>query len=92
MSIIKRSKIVPYTVSEMYALVNAIEDYPQFVHWCRSSTVHSRTENEVRATLCFARGGIQKSFTTCNRLQADKMIEVRLIDGPFRHLEGILAL
>jgi ribosome-associated toxin RatA of RatAB toxin-antitoxin module len=35
-----------------------------------------------------AGGGFQKSFTTCNRLQKDKMIEIRLLDGPFRQLEG----
>ena len=31
---------------------------------------------------------MQKSFTTCNRLQPHKMIEVRLVEGPFHLLEG----
>lgn len=31
---------------------------------------------------------MNKSFTTRNRLQANKMIEIRLVDGPFSHLEG----
>ena len=31
---------------------------------------------------------MQKSFTTRNRLQANKMIEMRLVDGPFNHFEG----
>ena len=31
---------------------------------------------------------MSKSFTTCNRLQANKMIEMRLVDGPFSHFEG----
>jgi ribosome-associated toxin RatA of RatAB toxin-antitoxin module len=72
----------------MFALVNDIEAYPQFLPWCRSARVHSRDEDEVRATLELARGAIQKSFTTCNRLQKDKMIEVRLVEGPFQRLEG----
>ena len=32
--------------------------------------------------------GFNKSFTTKNRLQPNKMIEIRLVDGPFNHLEG----
>lgn len=72
----------------MYALVNDVESYPQFLPWCRSTRVLSRNEDEVRATIELARGGIQKSFTTCNRLQKDKMIEIRLVEGPFHHLEG----
>jgi len=79
---------VPYSAAEMYALVNDVESYPQFLPWCRSSRVLSRNEDEVRATIELARGAIQKSFTTCNRLQKDKMIEIRLVEGPFHHLEG----
>jgi ribosome-associated toxin RatA of RatAB toxin-antitoxin module len=88
MTIIKRSSIVSHKPEEMYQLVNAIEDYPQFVPWCYNTEVHSRDEDEIRATLHFEGGGFKKSFTTCNRLQKDKMIEIRLINGPFRQLEG----
>jgi ribosome-associated toxin RatA of RatAB toxin-antitoxin module len=38
--------------------------------------------------LTLAGGGFQKTFTTCNRLQINKMIEIRLVDGPFHRLEG----
>ncbi len=88
MPIISRNAIVPYTPLEMYQLVDNIEDYPDFLPWCKSSIIHQRDEDEVTATLCLARSGLQKSFTTRNRLQKGKMIEVRLVDGPFRHLEG----
>ncbi|MBA2654190.1 MAG: type II toxin-antitoxin system RatA family toxin [Gammaproteobacteria bacterium] len=88
MTIIQRSAIVPHTAEEMYKLVNAIEDYPDFVPWCKQTVVHSRDEDEIHATLSFEGGGFNKSFTTCNRLQKNKMIEMRLIDGPFKHLEG----
>jgi ribosome-associated toxin RatA of RatAB toxin-antitoxin module len=85
---ISKSALVPYSAGEMFALVNDIEAYPQFLPWCRSARVHSRDPDEVRATIELARGGLQKSFTTCNRLQKDKMIEMRLVEGPFRHLDG----
>lgn len=88
MTTIKRSAIVPHSPAEMYALVNAIEDYPQFIPWCHGAEVLSRNDDEIQATLHFEGGGFRKSFTTCNRLQKDKMIEMRLVNGPFHHLEG----
>lgn len=88
MTTISKNALVHYSAAEMYALVNDIESYSQFLPWCRSSRVLSRQPDEVRATLELARGGIQKSFTTLNRMQANKMIEIRLVVGPFRHLNG----
>jgi ribosome-associated toxin RatA of RatAB toxin-antitoxin module len=89
MTTISRQAIVPYSAAQMFALVNAIESYPDFLPWCRSSEILSQYQDEVRARLDLSRGGLQKSFTTCNRLQPDKMIEIRLIDGPFEHLQGM---
>jgi ribosome-associated toxin RatA of RatAB toxin-antitoxin module len=72
----------------MYALVDDIAAYPQFLPWCTATRVLSRNEDEVHAIINLARGGVQKAFTTCNRLQKNKMIEIRLVEGPFSHLEG----
>ena len=85
---ISRHAIVPYTPAEMYDLVNDIESYAQFIPWCFSSTIHSNVDNEIQATLCFSRGGLKKCFTTCNRSQPNKMIDVRLVKGPFKRLQG----
>ncbi len=72
----------------MFALVDDIATYPDFLPWCRSSEILARDPDEVRARIDIAYGGLHKSFTTCNRLQQDKMIEMRLVKGPFRRLEG----
>jgi ribosome-associated toxin RatA of RatAB toxin-antitoxin module len=88
MTTLNRSALVPYTPAEMFALVDDIESYPEFLPWCRSTQVLSRDKDEVYATIELARGAIRKSFTTHNRLQKDKIIEVRLVKGPFHHLEG----
>lgn len=88
MTTIKRNKIVPYSVEAMYNLINDIPNYSAFLPWCTRATVLSQDENEVRAELTLSKGGLEKSFTTCNRLQKNKMIEVRLVEGPFKHLEG----
>ena len=88
MQSVRRSALVSYHAAEMFALVNDIESYPQFLPWCGATQVLSRDVDEVRATIEIVKSGIHKSFTTSNRLQPNQMIEIRLLDGPFRHLEG----
>ncbi|NBX84968.1 MAG: type II toxin-antitoxin system RatA family toxin [Gammaproteobacteria bacterium] len=88
MTLVKRSRIVPFTTEKMFNLVNDIEKYHEFLPYISKGIVHHRDEAEVQATLEIFAGGVTKSFTTRNRLQTNKMIEIRLIDGPFKHLEG----
>jgi ribosome-associated toxin RatA of RatAB toxin-antitoxin module len=88
MTVVKRSRVVPYTCEQMYNLVNDVERYAEFVPYFSKSQVHHRDEDEVQATLSIVAAGVTKSFTTRNRLQLNKMIEIRLVDGPFSHLEG----
>jgi len=72
----------------MYTLVDDIESYPDFLPWCAGTEVLERNDQEVKASIKIARGALHKTFTTLNRIQADKMIEIRLLQGTFRHLEG----
>lgn len=88
MTLVKRSRIVPFTTEKMYNLVNDIEKYPDFLPYISRGIVHHRDDSEVQATLEIEAGGVIKTFTTRNRLQSNKMIEIRLVDGPFKHLEG----
>ena len=88
MTLVKRSRIVSYSCEQMFNLVNAIEDYHLFLPYISKATVHHRDENEVQATLEITAAGMTKSFTTRNHLHTNKMIEIRLVDGPFHHLEG----
>ena len=88
MTSISKSALVPYSPAQMFALVDAIEVYPEFLPWCRATKVLSRTDDEVRATIELSKGGVENAFTTCNRNQKNKMIEMRLVEGPFKRLEG----
>lgn len=88
MTVVKRSRVVSYSCEQMYNLVNDVEHYAEFLPYCTESKVHHRNEDEVQATLIIGAAGMSKSFTTRNLLQTNKMIEIRLIDGPFSHLEG----
>lgn len=88
MTIVKKSRVVNFSCEQMYTLVNDVERYAEFLPFFSHSEVHHRDEDEVQATLVIIAAGMSKSFTTRNRLQANKMIEIRLVDGPFSHLEG----
>ncbi len=88
MAVISRSALVPYAAHQMFHLVDDIESYPEFLPWCRSTKILSREQDEVHASIELARSGVHKTFTTCNRAQKNKMIEIRLVEGPFKHLEG----
>lgn len=88
MGSVNKSALVPYSAGEMFALVNDVAAYPEFLPWCGSAQVLAASEDEVKARVEIAYGSVRKAFTTHNRLQKDKMIEMRLLEGPFRHLEG----
>jgi ribosome-associated toxin RatA of RatAB toxin-antitoxin module len=73
----------------MFDLVDDIPAYPEFLPWCAEAEEISRNDDEVTASLSLAYSGINKSFTTRNRMQGEKIIEMQLVEGPFKHLHGI---
>lgn len=88
MTVVKKMRIVPFTCEQMFNLVDDVAQYASFLPYCAESIVHYRNIDAVEATLVVQAAGVRKSFTTRNLLQLNKMIEIRLIEGPFRHLEG----
>ena len=88
MTIVRKSRGVPFSCEQMYNLVNDVETYGEYLPYFTDSVVHHRNQDEVQATLNINAVGMSKSFTTRNLLQVNKMIEIRLVDGPFSHLEG----
>lgn len=85
---VTRSARVPYAAHDMYELVADVERYPGFLPWCRSAKVRRSTDDSVEASLEIGRGPIHKTFTTRNLLTPGERIDMLLVDGPFRHLQG----
>jgi ribosome-associated toxin RatA of RatAB toxin-antitoxin module len=83
-----RSAIVPYSQAAMFELVADVEAYPQFLPGCTGASVRTCAENEVMATLKLTQGPLHIAFTTRNKLDSPRSIGMRLVDGPFRDLEG----
>ncbi len=89
---VKRSALVAEPPAKMYALINDIERYPEFVPGCSAARVLSRTASEVMATLNLKRGPLHAEFTTRNLLEPDRRVLMQLVSGPFRVLEGLWTL
>jgi len=85
---IARSAIVEHPASEMYALVERIEDYPSFLPWCAAAEVHERHPGRTRATVTARLGAVKQSFTTENDNRPGEAISMRLVAGPFRRFAG----
>ena len=89
MTTVNRTALVPFSAAAMFRLIDDIDAYPQFLPWCSSTRVLSRSDAEVVATIRIAKGPLHKEFTTRNRLMPDSRIELRLQDGPFKRLDGL---
>lgn len=85
---VDRSVLVPYAAEQMFALVAAIKDYPSFLPWCAATQVRPRRDGRIDATVQIQYRGVRGHFTTCNENRAPELIEMTLVDGPFRRLAG----
>ena len=89
---VTRTVIVAHTPDRLFRLIDAVEAYPEFLPWCGGATVLHRDDLITRATLHINFHGIRQSFTTENAKQPPREILIRLVDGPFRSLEGAWRL
>jgi ribosome-associated toxin RatA of RatAB toxin-antitoxin module len=89
MPLVERSALVTYTPAQMFALVNDVGRYPEFLPWCTAGRAEEVSATERLATVKVARGVLQAEFTTRNTLQPDAQIHMQLVHGPFRDLTGL---
>ncbi|WLS02329.1 type II toxin-antitoxin system RatA family toxin [Shinella oryzae] len=84
---------VPHTPEEMYALVADVERYPEFLPLCEALSIRSRKERDGKellvADMTVGYKAIRETFTTQVLLNAaERAIDVKYIDGPFRYLDN----
>ncbi len=88
MKTIHRSALLPYSAEEMYVLVADIEAYGKFLPWCGGARIVARDAESVTAAIDIAYSGVHKTFTTRNRLSPGHRMEMELVEGPFKFLQG----
>lgn len=85
---VNRSALVPYSAAELFALVDDVDAYAEFLPWCSHAKVLNRSEEVVEATVELQKGSVRKSFTTRNLRTPSESIALELLGGPFSHLQG----
>ena len=85
---IRRSALVRYSPTQMFDLVNDVETYPRRFTWCVGATVLERTDTALTARMEVRVAGFTQTFTTRNALERPSRMGMKLVDGPFRALEG----
>ena len=89
MTTISKSALVTHSPEDMFKLVDDIEAYSEFLPWCGKATEISRNDSNVEASLFNSHSGLNKEFTTQNKNTAFEKIEMHLVNGPFKNLDGV---
>lgn len=88
MTVVHKSVLLQYSAEQMFALVERVEDYPQFLPWCGGVTVRERSDDRLIATIAIDYRGIRQAFTTENRNRRPISMDMHLVEGPFRRFEA----
>ncbi len=90
------TKVLPYSATQMYALVADVSSYPKFLPWTAAARIRSRhggPEGEVlEADLVISFKVFRERFGSRVTLYpAAQKIETEYLDGPFRHMRSSWA-
>ncbi len=88
MALVRKSVLLHYSAEQMFALVDRVEDYPDFLPWCGGVEVRERSADRLVAAIQINYHGVRQSFTTENSNTPPERMQMRLVEGPFRHLDG----
>ncbi len=85
---IRRSALVTFSPEQMFDLVIDVERYPQFLPWVARAELHEKSDRDLLASMEMQRGGMRERFTTRNEFDRPGFMNMQLVRGPFRVLDG----
>ena len=85
---IKKEAIILENIEKVFNIVNRVDLYKNFVPYCVDSIIISEENNKMKARLDFNLKGLKTTFTTQNIIKSNKIIQMKLVDGPFKYLDG----
>lgn len=88
MALVEKTVLIEKTPAQMYALVDDVEQYPDFLPWCARSQLKYRDETRTVATLYIDFLSVKSHFTTENSKVFPEAMTMKLVDGPFRRFDG----
>ena len=85
---IKKEAIILENIEKVFNIVNRVDLYKNFVPYCVDSIIISEENDQMKARLDFNLKGLKTTFTTQNIIKNNKIIQMKLVDGPFKYLNG----
>lgn len=89
MAQVNKTVLVHYSAAQMFALVDDVKKYPEFLPWCGGVDLITQDDAITTATIHIAYHGLHQKFTTENHKTYPTQMDIKLRKGPFRHLEGV---
>jgi coenzyme Q-binding protein COQ10 len=81
-------KVLAYTPEQLFDMVADVRRYPEFLPWCVSARIISRTDTELVADLTIGFKMFRETFRSQVTLDRPHHIHVRYLNGPFRYLNN----
>lgn len=85
---VRKLVLIEQSAPRMFELVDRVEEYPRFLPWCGGTELLQRTDAITVARIHINYHGIRTDFSTENDKLFPTHMLIKLLDGPFRHLEG----
>ena len=85
---VEKTVLVHHTAEQMFRLVDDVEDYQQFLPWCGGVEVREREQDRLVAAIKINYHGVKQTFATENRNTPPTQMTMKLVEGPFRQLDG----
>ena len=87
MAVVHKSVLLPFSVEQMFKLVDKVEDYPAFLPWCGGVEVRERDADRLVASIQINYHGVKQTFATENLNTPPTRMTMKLVEGPFRQLD-----
>ena len=88
MNYVNKSEEINVDQKTIFNLINNVDSYQNFLPWCTSSSILFKQYNSMTAEIEISKSFVNWRFTTENTFKVNKIIELKLVNGPFSHLEG----
>ena len=85
---VRRSALLPHPTRQVFALVDDIDRYAEFLPWCIASEVLHRDHGEVTGRIEIVARGHREVLVTRNELVGRREIRLTMVEGPFHAFDG----
>ena len=85
---VRRSALLARSAGHLFDVIEAAENYPQFLPWCAGATILERDDSVVAADLQVRWHGLAFEMRTRNPKRRPERMAIHLERGPFRRFEG----